>query len=77
MASPSDKIRQAALARGFSAEQVDFLLSNAPSTVKRMAHLGLEQPQYLDMAMKQSDQLRKRAVNNSGFLSSVLNKLGL
>ena len=62
---------------GWSQEEIDFLKTGpVSSSIKGMAVLGTEQPQYAEMARKQVQQLMQRRVNKTGgFLSNVLESI--
>ena len=75
----NEGLKKLALERGWSEQEAEFLV-NGPvnSTVRGMASLGAEQPEYLDIAREQVQSLMERNVNKAGgFIDDILKKLGV
>ena len=75
----ADELKRLVLSRGWTEKEADFLV-NGPtnSNIRGMAILGQEQPQYLEIARKQVNELMDRRANQAGgFLDSVLKRLGI
>ncbi len=75
----ADELKRLVLSRGWTEKEADFLV-NGPtnSNIRGMAILGQEQPQYLDIAREQVNELMNRRANQAGgFLDSVLKRLGI
>ena len=71
-----DQLKQMVIDRGYSPQVAEYLATSAPNSVRKMAALGAEQPEYLDMAAKQAEQMLGRNVNKTGgMLGSVLDWL--
>lgn len=75
----ADELKRLVLSKGWTEKEADFLV-NGPtnSNIRGMAILGQEQPQYLDIAREQVNELMNRRANQAGgFLDSVLKRLGI